>query len=39
MRQPGLGKIEWIKEDKIKKEKNAKRALKSEDKKFKGKKK
>ena len=30
MRQPGLGKIEWIKEDKIKKEKDAKKALRTE---------
>ena len=27
MRQPGLGKIEWIKEDQVKKEKEAKKAL------------
>lgn len=32
MRQPGLGKIEWIKEDSIKKEKDAKKALKDEEK-------
>lgn len=32
MRQPGLGKLEWIKEDKIKKEKEAKKSAKSEDK-------
>ena len=29
MRQPGLGKIEWIKEDKLKREKEAKRVTKS----------
>jgi DNA-directed RNA polymerase subunit E' len=28
MRQPGLGKLEWIKEDKIKKEKETEKALK-----------
>jgi len=32
MRQPGLGKLEWIKEDQIKKEKAAKLALKAEEK-------
>ena len=32
MRQPGLGKIEWIKEDKQKKEKATKRALRDEEK-------
>lgn len=32
MRQPGLGKIEWIKEDKAKKEKEMKRAMKEEEK-------
>lgn len=32
MRQPGLGKIEWIKEDQIKKDKEAKKALKEEEK-------
>lgn len=32
MRQPGLGKIEWIKEDKIKKQKEDKKAAKSEEK-------
>ena len=36
MRQPGLGKIEWIKEDQIKKEKDAEKALKAEEKKAKG---
>ncbi|MCK4552938.1 DNA-directed RNA polymerase [Candidatus Pacearchaeota archaeon] len=39
MRQPGLGKLEWIKEDQIKKEKAEKKALKAEDKAVKGKKK
>jgi DNA-directed RNA polymerase subunit E' len=37
MRQPGLGKLEWIKEDKIKKEKEAKKALKAEQKETKAK--
>lgn len=37
MRQPGLGKIEWIKEDQIKKDKEAKKALKDEEKITKGK--
>ena len=32
MRQPGLGKLEWIKEDKIKKQKDAKKVLKAEEK-------
>ncbi|MBU0893988.1 MAG: DNA-directed RNA polymerase [Nanoarchaeota archaeon] len=32
MRQPGLGKLEWIKEDKIKKEKENKKAAKVADK-------
>jgi len=32
MRQPGLGKIEWIKEEKIKKQKDSQRALKAEQK-------
>ena len=36
MRQPGLGKLDWIKEDKIKKEKEMKKALKSEETKAKG---
>jgi DNA-directed RNA polymerase subunit E' len=31
MRQPGLGKLEWIKEDQLKKEKEAKKALKTEE--------
>ena len=30
MRQPGLGKLEWIKEDKAKKDAEAKKAVKSE---------
>ncbi len=37
MRQPGLGKIEWIKEDQVKKEKEAKKALAAESKAAKGK--
>ena len=28
MRQPGLGKLDWIKEDKIKEQKEAKKAAK-----------
>ena len=36
MRQPGLGKIEWIKEEKTKKEKEAKKAMKVEAKVTKG---
>jgi DNA-directed RNA polymerase subunit E' len=32
MRQPGLGKLEWIKEDKALKNKEAKKALKAEEK-------
>ena len=32
MRQPGLGKLEWIKEERTKKEKAAQKALKSEEK-------
>jgi len=44
MRQPGLGKIDWIKEDSIKKQKEEEKALKAEEKaskttKIKGKKK
>ena len=39
MRQPGLGKLEWIKEEKIKKEKEDKKALRTEKKSTKGKKK
>lgn len=30
MRQPGLGKIEWLKEDKIKKDADAKKVIKAE---------
>lgn len=30
MRQPGLGKIEWVKEDKINEQKEAKKAAKEE---------
>lgn len=37
MRQPGLGKLEWIKEDKIKKEKAEKKAIRDEEKAAKGK--
>ena len=37
MRQPGLGKLEWIKEDKTKKEKESKKTLKAEEKNVKGK--
>jgi len=36
MRQPGLGKLDWIKEDQIKKDKAAKLSLKSEEKALKG---
>jgi len=36
MRQPGLGKLEWIKEDQIKKEKEAKKILKLNEKTTKG---
>lgn len=32
MRQPGLGKLEWIKEDQLKKQKTAEKALKAEEK-------
>mgnify|MGYP001570751821 FL=1 len=32
MRQPGLGKTEWIKEDQMKKEREAKKAMKAEEK-------
>lgn len=38
MRQPGLGKLEWIKEDQVKKERDAKRAVAMEGKESKGKK-
>jgi DNA-directed RNA polymerase subunit E' len=37
MRQPGLGKLEWIKDDKKKAEQAAKKALKAEEKAMKGK--
>ena len=37
MRQPGLGKLDWIKEESIKKEKEAKKALKAEEHAIKGK--
>ncbi len=36
MRQPGLGKIEWLKEDQIKKERDAKKAARTEHKTTKG---
>ena len=36
MRQPGLGKLEWIKEDAIKKQKESAKAIKSEEKSTKG---
>jgi len=36
MRQPGLGKLDWIEEDKIKKEKEAAKAAKAEEKAVKG---
>lgn len=39
MRQPGLGKIEWIKEDQAKKDKEANKAAKAADKEAKGEKK
>jgi DNA-directed RNA polymerase subunit E' len=38
MRQPGLGKLDWIKEDKIKKQKEAQKLAKAEEKSKKGKK-
>ncbi|MBT96727.1 MAG: DNA-directed RNA polymerase [Candidatus Pacearchaeota archaeon] len=37
MRQPGLGKLDWIKEDKLKKEKEEKRIAKAQEKAAKGK--
>ena len=37
MRQPGLGKLDWIKEDAIKKEKDEQKLAKAEEKKVKGK--
>jgi len=36
MRQPGLGKLEWIKEDQIKKQKAEQKAVKAEEKAVKG---
>ncbi len=36
MRQPGLGKLEWIKEDQLKKQKAEQKALKTEEKAVKG---
>jgi DNA-directed RNA polymerase subunit E' len=30
MRQPGLGKLEWIKEDQLKKEREAKKVIREE---------
>lgn len=36
MRQPGLGKVEWIKEDQMKKERDAKKAARTEEKAAKG---
>ncbi len=36
MRQPGLGKLDWIKEDQIKKQKATEKALKAEEKSVKG---
>ncbi len=36
MRQPGLGKLEWIKEDEMKKQKATQKALKDEEKSAKG---
>ncbi len=37
MRQPGLGKLDWIEEDSVKKEKEEKKAIKAEEKAVKGK--
>lgn len=37
MRQPGLGKLEWVQEDKVKKEKEAAKIAKAEEKAVKGK--
>ncbi|MFH1608323.1 MAG: DNA-directed RNA polymerase [archaeon] len=37
MRQPGLGKLEWLKEDKIKKQKEDEKIVKAEEKSVKGK--
>jgi len=39
MRQPGLGKIEWVEQDKLKSKKDAAKTLKAEEKSTKGKKK
>lgn len=36
MRQPGLGKLDWIKEDQVKRQKAAEKILKSEEKSVKG---
>jgi len=36
MRQPGLGKLEWIKEDQIKKQKEAEKLVKTQEKEAKG---
>ncbi len=36
MRQPGLGKVEWLKEDKAKRDAEAKKAVKAEEKSAKG---
>ena len=36
MRQPGLGKLEWIKEDQIKKQKEAQKLAKAAEKESKG---
>ncbi len=36
MRQPGLGKLEWIKEDNLKKQKDAEKIIKAEEKTVKG---
>ena len=36
MRQPGLGKLEWIKEDRINKEKEEKKLAKAQEKEAKG---
>jgi len=37
MRQPGLGKLDWIKEDQVKKEREAKKMVRAEEKSVKGK--
>ena len=36
MRQPGLGKVEWVKEEQIKRDKDAKKAAKAEERPVKG---